>query len=115
MTNAELLCDFMEPRPKCHYADSWTARKHGVNPKWWMMVRGTWRPIILDLDLLREIEERLTDEQWRTYWHDGILAHSVLGCAMHQHYRAKVFLHASAEQKIQALVSAIFKDRKAEK
>ena len=60
MTDEELICSLMEPKP-AHWAEPGTATE------WWVRTELGWMPYPLTLDALREVEERLTDEQWQRY------------------------------------------------
>jgi hypothetical protein len=120
MTDAEVICAFMEPISK------WTnaAKKQGIGPDghrtwvWW-----EWRPMTdpfifpkrLTLDRLREVQERLTDAQWESY-EEQMTGQQVFD-EMDGVYRSPKFprgwsverflLHASAEQKIAALAAVL--------
>src|SRR5438552_14772929 len=105
MTDKEIICTFMEPRDKY--------RVGGICPRsmldWWQSDCQSLTdnfPVKLTLDHLREVEARLTNEQWLAYmgnlWGAPLDVLEVLEIS-----HVKNMLHASAEQKIKALASVI--------
>jgi hypothetical protein len=88
MTDAEILCQFMEPKPpEC---DLRTFER-----LWWTVEGGArWSPRNLTLDAIWEIEERLTKEQWGRY-------------QMLFPHRRRETLHADAPTRIRALAAVL--------
>ena len=107
MTDAETICDFMEPRPDKGPFDfhPWL----GSTPDgWWLSTSGwdldaTWKPRSLSLDALHLVEARLKDEQFWQYVLRLIprrtMASSEAGM--------RALIHATADQKIKALAAVI--------
>lgn len=105
LSDQEVICGFMEPRPK------WTAQiePHEWQYRWWKWYTDKNHrhlPIPLTLNECHAVEERLTDEQWREYeWQlicvpfDGVV-----------NSMSRVYLHATAEQKIRALAAVLRKE-----
>lgn len=85
MTDEEIICTFMEP-----LRDKWAL------PKWWHWAGGKRKLRDLGLDALREVQARLTDEQWATYESQFNSASTW-----------RQLLHASTEQKIKALAAVL--------
>lgn len=111
MTDREIICAQMEPKPEVPVPPFPFWQGKFSNCGWWQLASSgggailEWRPRVLDLNALRAVEYRLTAEQWRAYesisvgwWSDG--PKIISG------FRAAV--HASAEQKILAL-SQVFR------
>lgn len=102
MTDAEVICGWMEPKPTtmpetlCTPLGWWECRV--VSGKW------TWVPTewASTLDALREVEERLTKEQWRAYWDRLVPFEAISGVGSDCY-----LIHLSAEQKIKALAQTI--------
>lgn len=106
MSDEEVIASFMEPKPTkaalsmgrpLFSVTGWWSAGSRPHREW-----DEWYPITLTLDALRQVQERLTEEQWEQYecemlalWTPGTLRH---GLGEVQHY-----LHATAEQKIRAL------------
>ncbi len=65
MTNEEIICEWMERKPTP--MDGWRAAHLVKKAQWWLSWQDNWEPIPLTLDRLREVEKRLTDEQWDRY------------------------------------------------
>jgi len=99
MTPEEIICEFMEPRPSFDVINSW---RECSSVRWWRFYNGNtvWIPILLTLDRLRQVEERLTAEQWDKY--EVAMIRIVRKGRSHQD-----MLHASAEQKIAAMAKVI--------
>jgi hypothetical protein len=99
VSNEEIICTWMEPKPTMSeaMAEGWAFR-------WWGRDRKPCRQ--LDLDALREVQERLTDEQWADY-EDGILNQWSATADRYRESTAKFCLHATPEQKIAALGSVL--------
>lgn len=107
-SDEETICEWMQPKP----VRVWSRDSGGR--EWWSAVWSSetgWQfhPILLTLDALWEVEERLTEEQWRKYesmsvgwWSDG--PKIISG------FRAAV--HATTEQKIAALAQVIRQEGK---
>ncbi len=107
MTDEEIICTFMEPRPNPNNPAS----------RWWRYISktgGGWRiegPAKLDLDALREVQAGLTEEQWRVY--ESRLVGGVwdqMGNPYQQQnqYRLNMKIaHATAEQKTAALAAVL--------
>jgi hypothetical protein len=97
MTDAEVICEFMEPKPT-------TPQPVGLYDEspggWWTLHPDGWVPNCDSLDRLREVEARLTEEQWLRYV-DALIDH------MPEFPRKGEIIHASAEQKIAALAAVI--------
>ncbi len=118
MTDGEILCTFMEARPDKSPTDYrpwrdfsdagwWVGNMPGGDPhKAHWVARLNACGEREELGWLHLIEVGLTEEQWHDYWRH-ILVRSWLGCADDQDYRARVFLHATAAQKIAALASVL--------
>lgn len=108
MTNQEIICTFMEPRPSAGFATDtasiggWWRRYAGVGrsrPDWQSKpFNGPWLPHVLTLVELWEVEERLTDEQWEAY-------SLVLVPSGDRFVRDRI--HATPEQKINALAAIL--------
>jgi hypothetical protein len=111
LTDAEVICGFMEERPVKHSGVGhdtpwWYAANHFIDQD---ETETEYVPIfdacaeIEKLGRLREVEERLTELQWTHYKYcltdTSIRRH---GCGLTQ-----FFIHASAEQKTQALAAVI--------
>ncbi len=102
LSDAEVVCEFMEEQGVPY---------NGVSRRWfWHIIRcpglDADLPCTLDLDTLRKVQERLTDEQWRAY------AALLSGVQMRTGVRVafstcKALIHASAEQKIVALACVL--------
>jgi hypothetical protein len=95
MTNSEVICEFMEPRPTMseRMGEGWAF-------KWWG--RDGKPATALDLDSLREVEARLTDKQWRAY--------ERAICEAWDQSRPtgwRYVLHLSPEQKIVAIAKVL--------
>src|SRR5690349_10241206 len=58
-----VICGFMQPKPKKPLAWHDTSD----DTKWWIYRRKRWIPRPLTLDLIHQVEEELTDEQWLFY------------------------------------------------
>lgn len=105
MTDAEVICEFMEPRPP----DNTPQVRHGA--AWWIWWNDRWVNVKLTLDACHEVEERLiaappaNSDDGVTDWADRIDSAlcDVMGAAIPMHYH----WHATAEQKITALASVI--------
>lgn len=98
MTDAEIICEFMEPRPS-GYAS-------GKGMKWWYPSAGyvstapfPVAPIELDLDALWLVEDKLSDEQWQEY------ASLMMDPSGERHTR--FLIHATPAQKISALARVL--------
>lgn len=103
MTDQEVICAWMEPQPLLSEGAMQEARQ--PYPYWWTVhdeIAGEWQPRILALDALREVEARLTYAQWSDYSHG--LGFASFGEPV---VRAKLLIHASAEQKIEALAAIL--------
>ena len=101
----EAVCEFMERCPATLPLDfrPWRGISLGG---WWVStpivkMECVWTPCTLDLDRLREVEERLSLEQWSDY--DRLLSSS-REQTKKAHWWA---IHASAEQKTMALATVI--------
>lgn len=108
MTNTEILCTFMEPNAPENGGVPNVDFLKKFSPFGWWRYSGlscNWKQPILDncdqrllLGLLWEIEERLTDEQWEDYrktFDPGLVRWF------------KDYMHATPEQKIQALAAVL--------
>jgi hypothetical protein len=101
MTNEEIICTFMEPRPECAPIDICD------ESEWWVAGQDketlvlVWRPASLTLDRLREVEARLSEDRWREY---ARYMDSITGDGLD---RVQDLLHASAEQKIEFLAEVL--------
>lgn len=114
MSDEEVICSFMEPRPtdppenalEMQICGSPVLSKGGF---WvWICCYEDGDvpkaiPISLTLDALHEVEARLTKEQWEQY------ASLMMDPAGIQHTR--FLLHASGEQKIKALAAVLKETR----
>ena len=116
-TGAEVIASVMEPAPALPSAYS-----HQLSSPlgWWMLgetMHGgmRWYPNVHTLDLLRLVEERLTDKQWRYYC---ILMFQAC-CKDAQNanpiqdelrINRQPLIHASAERKIAALAGVLRED-----
>lgn len=111
MTNEEIICGWMQPRPRDGDAEDdgkwWRSHNTAICfGEHWITV-----PADLTLDRLHEVEARLTDEQWEGYI--GILAGVPIKRALstHDYYLdhmdERELVHATAEQKIKALAEVI--------
>ena len=114
-SNAELLCGFMEKRPEMGPLDFRPWRSNSP-ARWWVAANPTtednspneWRPVSLCLNRLREIEAKLTEEQWQRYY-DGIWVEwqVVTQTTGRMRLLGMFLLHASVEQKIAALAQGL--------
>jgi hypothetical protein len=96
MTDQELICAWMEPRP-IPSKNGWRS-----SPWWKRKLRGARdyaHPRELDLDALWEVEERLTNEQWEKYLHEFARTQG--------YWPLRTLLHATPEQKIRALAQVL--------
>ena len=114
MTDAELICTFMEP----HAPKDGTGYPSGVLKKfspegWWRysMVSCLWKLPTLtvgspleSLGRLHLVEERLTERQWRDY--QRLLTEPVWSSS-NPAVDGKAMIHATAEQKIRALAAVL--------
>ena len=92
MTDEEVLCTFMHPMPKIY----------DPHTDWWKWRSGaTFAPRKLTLDILHEIEERLTEEQWKAYRDEILRDTDMLGLWMVR------LIHASAANKVRALAAVL--------
>ena len=103
MTDAEVICSFMEPKPTKSIMD--TLRDGDPAPgKWWNdrhHASSEWRPRTLTLDAIWEVEERLTDEQWQQYRDEILKGTDMMGLWMTR------LIDAGAAQKIVALAAVL--------
>lgn len=102
MTDEEVICGFMEPRPVCPPRRRWFESKSSL-AGWWELIRDSNRcqPRPLTLDALYEVESQLTDEQQWDYC-EAVRKQADTRQAGTWHY-----LHATAEQKIKALAAVL--------
>ena len=100
ITDAEVICDFMEPKPQLPICSDW----------WYPSKVGGWLNPQLTLDRLWVVEKKLTD-QYRHRYIDRILGRSLRSMIdMQQFDYADSFVdlvNATAEQKIKALAAVI--------
>lgn len=112
MTDDEVICTWMEPRPKTQTGmiyrfygnSSGIVDSLSTREGWWVcdevILDGEPTTIIsprpLDLDALHEVEARLTDEQWWNYSNNF---------NMPCDFRA--LIHLSAAQKIKSLAAVL--------
>lgn len=98
LTDAEVLCEFMEPKP------TKGPSLHGANEYWWKWDwrdgEYCWLPRHMALNECRLVEARLTEEQWARYA-------KLVAPTWSMRTIAKQFLHASAEVKLKALAAVI--------
>lgn len=104
MTPAEIICQFMEPKPSM---PPWKLLGRSALG-WWVASSDEddafWLPRQLDLGLLWEVEDRLTDEQWWKY--ESTLAGS--GAAVRPLLEmVKAHIHATPAQKMAALAKVL--------
>ncbi len=123
MTDEEIICGWMEPKPPEDSAPLSRTYRGDIfsDGEFWMADEYTtvWHvvPLTLDLDALHLVEARLTDIQWATY---QLALASVIDpkkriseqelLAMRP-WVWKLFQHASAEQKIKALAAVLREGR----
>jgi hypothetical protein len=109
MTDQEVICTWMEPKPTAAAsstvsAGAWWNRYAGVQrsgPAWVLTpFSGPWEPCPLTLDALWEVEERLTPEQQGQYT-------TALLAIIAVPFRCGWTWHATPEQKIKALASVL--------
>ncbi len=104
LSDAEVICGFMEPRPSRQRGDS-----AGCPGQFWRYDRETHAdlgvPARLTLDALREVEERLTGKQWSNYIARIFEETNSQGATVGGRWRHVI--HASAEQKIRALAAVL--------
>lgn len=108
LTDAEIICMWMEPKPQGEAPLSLTFRGDLDSPgRFWVAFEysTTWQPRPLTLDALWEVEERLTDVElgWYGYF-------SKLYEVTHAESRLNSDIricHATPEQKIKALASVL--------
>ncbi len=106
MSDEEIICAWMEPRP-----GEPSYRSDRSPGGWWQKVINykpdipyAFKPRELDLDALYEVQSRLTDEQWEEY-DDEILP--TLPRDLFELEIRKAYIHASPKQKITALASVL--------
>jgi hypothetical protein len=99
MSDAEVLCDFMDPK---HVTDWWGRDEQvlGKPPHYDF-------PRDLDLDALHEIESRLTDEQWDEYV--DVLSTTATGIpyGCNRNNYSRRIIHATAGEKKIALAKVL--------
>ena len=101
LSDAEVLATFMEARCPPGF-DPGTVSFGGW---WYTNGQRKLEPWDIDsLDRLHIIEERLTDDQWRSYevWFYGVIHYGGVFMSL-----PRMFLHATAEQKITALAAVL--------
>ena len=102
MSDAEVICNFMEIKPELPFYRTRSERSFG---SWWVMTGGQWGwewwTCELTLDLLWEVEERLITLGYRAHI-DNALSQEAWRDAT-----AASLWHATAAQKIAALASVI--------
>jgi hypothetical protein len=110
MTDREIICAWMEPRPERGPWDCRPWRSRSPNG-WWqahdsrrMDAPNDWYPKPLDLDSLHEVEARLTNEQW-AYFMAALLPEEFTPPFPLTAFQAVT--HAAAEQKIAALATVL--------
>jgi len=107
LSDAEVICTWMEPKPKFPdvFGDvrisaggwwKWRSPRAGAR---WPGKTGPNESKVDSLDALHEVEARLTDEQWQKY--AGLMMDPA--GIKHTHF----LLHATAEQKISALAAVL--------
>ena len=104
MTDAEVICTWMESRPVSHFEGDlmgYVGPPPFVSPHgWWHDISNKWVPRPLTLDALWKVEERLTDEQAAHYATRLVSVLPLLG-------RAAWVWHATTEHKIVALAAVL--------
>lgn len=91
LSDAEVICGLMEPKPEAEF------RYTSLEPTWWgwdFYIR-KWKPRLLNLDALREVEQKLID-----------MAYSRQVRVEYEMW-AMVTWHLTAAQKIEALAKVI--------
>ena len=103
MSNEEtIICTFMDPAPVRGQDNKWWWLCDELGPGW-----GGWKPReTWTLDILREVEGRLTDEQWAEYRGWFMVEHQMDGA---KSPFGTYLLHATVEQKIKALAAVIIR------
>ncbi|MCE5309605.1 MAG: hypothetical protein LLG20_18370 [Acidobacteriales bacterium] len=108
MTDAEVICEFMEPRPTKRPNEYALGQCHR---DWWAgTITERWAPVfevcdpIEYLGRLHEVEAQLTEEQWLDY--KCALLEGVPHSTWHM-ASFKASVHALADQKIRALAELI--------
>jgi hypothetical protein len=105
MTDAEVICAFMESRPEFVPIDYGGPKEDRWEHRWWKWYAAgsppRHLPVALNLDKLHEVEARLSEGQWESY-RDYMAA-----SAPHGDGYERFLLHADAEQKIKALAAVI--------
>jgi hypothetical protein len=107
MTDQEVICAWMEPKPRLTKSGQFHANeKRWANDLHWWDYRPTTSPYLfpcpLTLDALWEVEERLTDGQWRKYY-DALC----ISCEPKLKFGMYDVIHATPEQKIKALAAVL--------
>jgi len=114
MSNEEIICTWMEPKPNADETYWYPARPSPQ--RWWMVSYGrvrevdgitgepSWQPRFLSLDALREVQDRLIDEQWEQY--ESWLCR-IAEPFPPEHWPLRVMLHVTALQKIKALAATL--------
>ena len=103
MTDAEVICSRMEKKPSGGPVESGRFTWWGPHDE----IAGKWAPIPLTLDLLREVQETLTDEQWQRYL-------PLLAGHWETYYQfsdLKTFIHADIQQKKKALAAVLREEK----
>lgn len=113
LSDAEVIASFMDgPKPdiRCEEVE-WPFVGRNANGRrytWWRWERNCYGHLTIDISLneCHAVEARLTDEQWWAYERElrSVPFDGLMNTA------ARVFVHATAEQKIKALASVLRKE-----
>lgn len=121
MTDTEAICAWMEPKPEVvpEYAEDMDICGSPCHSPlgFWICDGGygvpyTWQPRPLTLDALRDVESRLSEDQWPAY---KLAVRNSLENSLGQwsmRRRMKDLIHLSAERKITCLAAVLRKESK---
>ncbi len=105
MSDEEVICTFMEPRPE--RGQTFPIEGPLPHPLWWshMDREGNWHPASLgSLDALHKVQAGLTDEQWRRYDDEMLLT---LPRDSFEWEIRKAYIHADVPAKIKTLAAVL--------
>jgi hypothetical protein len=107
MSDEEVICTFMSPKPELppYWSTGWPQNR------WWLLMQTdaggmAWHPRLLDLDTLWQVEERLTDEH-RWDYKDLLVEMLCNGASALIDDRTWNVIHADALTRIKALAAIL--------
>lgn len=112
LTDAEVICSFMEPPPKLKRNGQLPAGVWHGSLKWWThraMTNPFLFPRPLTLNECHEVEAQLSDEQWGAYYRALVVRADQrdINGRMLASMSNRDAVHASAEEKIRALAATL--------